>query len=105
MENMEITKMSKLLEVNNDMVHNYYYLVNGRVYNEKRTMYKRFKFVIWFDTFDVQEYFDKDIITKKDIKEFSKEMAYNFIESNYNGYDTFKDFIKECNKTIDEYNN
>lgn len=26
MENMEITKISRLLEVNNDMVHNYYYL-------------------------------------------------------------------------------
>lgn len=105
MENMEITKISRLLEVNNDMVHNYYYLVNGRLYNEKRTMYKRFKFVIWFDAFDVQEYFDREFFTKEDIREYAKDYAYNFIDSNYSGYDSFENFIKECNKTIDEYNN
>lgn len=34
------------------------------------------------------------------------EEQYDFIESNYSyGYDTFKDFIKECNKTIEDYNN
>ena len=32
---IKITKRTKLLEINNDMCHNFYYLVNGRFYNEK----------------------------------------------------------------------
>ena len=31
---VKITKTSKLLEVNNDMVHNFYYLVHGRIINK-----------------------------------------------------------------------
>ena len=55
---IKITKRTKLLEINNDMCHNFYYLVNGRFYNENKTAYRRFKFVIWFDIFDVDEYFN-----------------------------------------------
>lgn len=105
MENMEITKINRLLEVRNDMVHNYYYLVYGRLYNEDKTMYKKFRFVIMFDAFDVQEYFDRDFFTKEDLKQFAKDYAYNFIDCNYSGYESFTNFVKECNKTIDEYNN
>ena len=48
----EITKTKKLIEQNNDMCHNYYYLINGRFYNSDKTKYKRFKYVEWFDIFD-----------------------------------------------------
>ena len=46
---IKITKRQKLLEINNDMCHNYYYLVHGRFYNDENTAYRKFKFVVWFD--------------------------------------------------------
>lgn len=71
MVDFEITKKQKLLEINNDMCHNYYYLIYGRIYNENKTRYKKFKYVEWFDIFDVQEFFeDKEYITKKDVEEY-----------------------------------
>jgi hypothetical protein len=33
MVDFEITKKQKILEINNDMCHNYYYLIYGRIYN------------------------------------------------------------------------
>lgn len=53
MVDFEITKIQKLKEVNNSMCHNYYYIVYGRIYNESKTKYKKFKFVEWFDIFDM----------------------------------------------------
>ena len=66
---VKITKVSKLLEVNNDMVHNFYYLVSGRIINESKTKYKKFRFVLFYDVFDLQEYWESDenenvVITK-----------------------------------------
>ena len=55
---IKITKRTKLLEINNDMCHNFYYLINGRFYNDNHTAYRKFKFVSWFDIFDVDEYFN-----------------------------------------------
>ena len=37
MEN-KVTKIIKLKEVNNDMVHNYYYLVHGRLIDKGRVI-------------------------------------------------------------------
>ena len=45
---IKITKISKLLEVNNSMVHNFYYLVNGKIINENKTKYKKFRFVLFY---------------------------------------------------------
>ena len=54
---IKITKTEKLQEINNSMVHNFYYLIHGRIYNDEKTRYKKFKFVLFFDAFDIQEYF------------------------------------------------
>ena len=53
MVDFEITKTKKLLETNNEMAHNYYYLIYGRIYNEEKTRMRKFKFVEWFDIFDL----------------------------------------------------
>lgn len=107
MEN-KVTKIIKLKEVNNDMVHNYYYLVHGRLIDNTTKMYLKYKFVMWFDIFDLQEYFDKDIITKSDIKQYRDELSYSYIGHNIkdvNDKEHIKEFLKECNSTIEEYNN
>lgn len=111
-EYFKITKIKSLKEVNNDMVHNYYYLVYGRLYNNEHTMYRKFKFVLFFDIFDVQEYFEKDAILKTDIKDYldsyalSTCLSYELNEDGtYYDKDKLKEFYDFCNNTINNYNN
>lgn len=103
---VEYTKISKIREVNNDMVHNYYYLYHGRIYNKEHTRYRKFKLVLYFDVFDVMEQFDKDFINSNDVREYAKELVsscyYDF--KSYNDTEGLKKFYKMCNDTIKEYN-
>lgn len=101
-----ITKRTLLREVCNDKVHNYYYLINGRLYNADKTRYRRFKFILFFDAFDVQDFADKDSYTQQDIRELVDELAVAFVSSaTYNiTYDNCKQFYADCNTTINSYN-
>lgn len=100
---VKITKTSKLLEVNNDMVHNFYYLVYGRIINKDKTKYKKFKFVLFYDIFDLQEYWDDIVITKDMEKEYRNELIFNMV-STIKSYDDTIDFYELCNNTIKNYN-
>ena len=105
---IKITKRTKLLEINNDMCHNFYYVQYGRIYNENDTLYRQFKFVVWFDIFDVMEYFEKEIVTKREITEYMNEIGWNTCETHKNLIKSFDDcgaFFDWCNKTIADYNN
>lgn len=104
---VELTTHKKIHEVNNDKCHNYYYVQYGRIYNAEHKRYRKFKFVVWFDIFDVQEYCEKDIITIKDIADCASEFAwaeYELHSDLINTYDDCKEFYDWCNKTIDDYN-
>lgn len=108
MVDFKITKKQKILEVNNDKAHNFYYLVYGHIYNEEKTRYRKFKFVEWFDIFDLQEYFDKDYITEDDIKQYVNELIDTTNITNikdYNDKEGLKNFYDFCNDTIRRYNN
>lgn len=108
MVDFKITKKQKILEVNNDMAHNYYYLVYGRIYNKEKTRYRKFKFVEWFDIFDLQEYFEKEYITNDDIKQYVNELIDTTNITNikdYNDKEGLKNFYDFCNDTIRRYNN
>ena len=105
---VKITKTSKLLEVNNDMVHNFYYLVNGRIINESKTKYKKFRFVLFYDVFDLQEYWEDDenenvVITKDMEKQYRDDLILSMVDT-INSYDDTKDFYELCNDTIKNYN-
>lgn len=85
---IKITKRQKLLEINNDMCHNYYYLVNGRIYNDDKTAYRKFKFIPWFDIIDVDEYFNYDDehdtwlenpVTQSMIDEYLEECIWAYV--------------------------
>ena len=110
MVDFEITKTQKIREVNNDMCHNYYYLIHGRIYNEDRTRMRKFKFVEWFDIFDLQEYYEKDVITKNEIKAYVENLVDNTGSSyigdikDYNDEKGLKAFYAYCSETIDHYN-
>ena len=106
MVDFEITRKTKLLEVNNDMAHNYYYLIQGKIYNNEKNKYRRFKYVEFFDIFDLQEYFEKDIITAKDIKEYLEQIENSYLSNikNFNDKKHLKKFYEYCNETINNYN-
>ena len=106
MVDFEITKKQKILEVNNDMCHNYYFLIYGRIYNENKTRYKKFKYIEWFDIFDVMEFFDKEFITKEDIKDFLNNIENVYLTNikDYNDKKHLEEFYKYCNETIENYN-
>lgn len=111
MVNFEITKKQKLCEVNNEKCHNYYYLIYGKIYNANKTRFRKFKFVEWFDIFDIQEYYEKDFITDTEIKAYVNNLidsvGCSYIDDikNYNDEKGLKEFYNYCNETIKNYNN
>lgn len=107
MVDYKITKRTKLLEVNNDKAHNYYYLVQGKIYNEEKTKFRRFKLVEFFDIFDLMEWYDKDYIKNDDILQYVNELVDNdiMIIKDYSDIEGLKRFYELCNNTIKNYNN
>ena len=103
---IEYTKINKLYEVNNDMCHNYYYIYYGRIYNKEHTRYRKFKYIEWFDIFDLQEYYDKDYITKEDIRNYALTLENGYLLSikDYNDKESLKEFYNYCNESIENYN-
>ena len=104
---IELTTHKKIKEVNGAMCHNFYYVQHGRIYNADHTRFRRFKFVVWFDIFDVYEYFEKDAVTTREIAEFASEIAWSCCEGNsylIKSYDDYRAFYDWCNKTINNYN-
>ncbi len=104
MSNYEITKLQKIKEVCNDMVHNFYYIAYFRLYSNDKKHYKKGKFIVWFDAFDVQEYFEKDFFTKEDVKQYASEIACNDLESFYKSYEDTTSLLHFCNDTIEDFN-
>ena len=109
MLDFKITKMQKIKEVNCDMCHNYYYLIYFKLYNENKTRYRKGKFVIWFDIFDLQDYYideDEDLrpITQEEIKQYAGEIAVNTLESYYHDYNNVHDLYEFCRNSILDYN-
>lgn len=106
MVDFEITKTKKLLEINNDMVHNFYFIIHGRIYNEGKTRMRKFKYVEWFDVFDVMEFFETDYYNDKLVKEYlgNLENSYIYGIKDYNDEKGLKEFYDYCNETIKKYN-
>lgn len=104
---IELTIHEKIKEISNCMCHNFYYVQRGRIYNADHTEFKRFRFVLWFDIYDVCEYFDKEDVTIQEITQYAKETGWNYCESNTNLIKSFNDcneFYAWCNETINYYN-
>lgn len=106
MVDFEITKTKKLLEINNSMCHNYYFIVYGRIYNKEKTKMRKFKYVEWFDIFDIMEFFEIDIVTKEDIREYLNNLENTYLLNikNFNDKKGLKEFYNYCNETIHNYN-
>ena len=105
---IEFTRYEKILEVNNSMCHNYYYLQYGRIYNKDRTQFRRFKFVEWSDIDSICDYYDKDFVTNQEISRCMEEYAWATCESQavylIKSFDECDAFYDWCNKTIRDFN-
>lgn len=106
MVDFEITKTQKIYEQNNDMCHNFYFIIYGRIYNEGKTRMRKFKYVEWFDVFDVMEFFETDYYNDKLVREYvnNLENGYLYGIKDYNDKDGLKEFYNYCGETIDNYN-
>lgn len=104
--NIEYTKINKLYEQNNDMCHNFYYIYYGRIYNEDHSKYRKFKYIEWFDIFDVQEHYEKLYITNEDIRNYALclENCYLLGIKDFNDTENLEEFYKFCNDSIRNYN-
>lgn len=105
MVDYKITKKILIKEVNNDMAHNYYFLIYGRIYNENHTKYRKFKYVEWCDIFDVMEFFDKDFVNIADVKEYIGQLVNGYIEmiENFDDIPHTIKFYDVCNETLRDF--
>lgn len=93
---VDITKTEKIRETHNSMVSNYAYLIHGRIYDKNYTRFKRFRFVVDFDGYDLGE----SELTKE---EYRDELASHYLSLIKSINDT-EEFYNECQLTIDNYN-
>lgn len=101
---IKITKRTLAYEVNNDKVHNYYYYVQGHMYNDDNTKYKKFRFIVSFDVYDLADFYDKDVFTKNDILNYVNEMSFCCFTDYIKTYDDCKYFHELCKQSIENYN-
>lgn len=97
---IKITKRQNIFGQHNDKVSNYCYLVCGRIINDEHTKYKKFKFVVHFDGYDLYE---ADCNTKADVMDYLDMLIDGFLSS-IKSYDDCNAFYKVCNESIRYYN-
>ena len=94
---IKITKKQNLYEQHNDMVSNYYYLIHGRIISDDGTRFKKFKFVVHFDGYDLYD-------AEMDKKEYLDELIGCCFIDYINSYNDCNYFFKICNESIEKYN-
>lgn len=97
---IKITKRTLLEEQNNEMTHNWTYLVQGRIINDTKTRYRKFKLIINFDVFEYQEYREDSDLT---IRDYLDELIGSYCDY-INSYDDCDEFYRICNNSIIDYN-
>lgn len=98
-----ITKVKKIDEVKNEYSHNFYYMIFCRVWNKEQTRFYRLKFVLWFDTEDLYEYYEKDRITAAETRQYLLDWAANTAETF--DYYNLDEAIEFCNNSLKIYYN
>lgn len=106
---IEITK-SKLLDDGFNSIEGryWYYLYYFRIYNEDKSKYVRYAFVVNFDGEDFAEFNyddEREICYNYKPKDYADELAYSFIDSYYNStYENHDELFEDCKATIEKYN-
>lgn len=100
---VKITKRTLLKEVCNDMCHNWYWHIQGRIYNDDGTRFRKFGFVEWFDAFDVQDYSEDGTHSRENVMEFLNECIACRLDL-VRSYDDCAEFFNMCRETIRKWN-
>lgn len=107
---VKITKRTLLKHDNNEMVTNWFHLINGRIYNKDETRYRKFRFVTWIDGQDLW-FYDGDGKTDNDddwtfipMEEYLNMYVIPSYTDLILGYDDCADFYEACNYTIERWN-
>ena len=99
---IKITKKQRLLSVRNEWVVGDYYLIHGRIINDDKTAFYRFKFVLHIDLacdlWDVENNIPYD--------EALIDMIWSFCDSIGSEYNivNISRFYRLCNETIEKWN-
>lgn len=97
---IKITKIKSLLRGMNFED----FLVYGKIYNYNKTKYRKFKFVLSIDDDAIFEYYEKDKVTKSEIKSFRDDLIFGGFTSFINNYNDVDEFYKVCTDSIRSYN-
>lgn len=107
---IKITKKELLNHWNNSCSTGWEYLIHGRIYNDDKTRFSRFKFVLWIDGMDYAEYLDNGDGTEiegteETFKEYLNECIYGYtgLITEFSDKGT-KDFYELCKESIERYN-
>ena len=102
---IKITKKSLLFSVSNSMYSADYWLINGRIYNDEKTRYYKFKFILFIDP--VNDLYDTETETFLDYNEFLNDLIFSFCDemgNDYNNINKINSFIDKCNETLEKWN-
>lgn len=107
---VKITKRQLLRHDNNDMVTNWFYKVNGRIYNDSGDRYRSFRFVAWIDGDDLW-FYDGDGKTDNEedwtfvpLDEYLDYYAIPGFTNLIKSYDDTTAFYDACNESIEHWN-
>lgn len=106
---IEITK-SKLLDsgFNSMEGHYWYYLYYFRIYNQDKSKYVRYAFVVNFDGEDFDEFrYDEETDSYMNCytpKDYADEFASSFIYAYKFSYENHDEFFDACKDSIEKYN-
>lgn len=105
---IEITK-SKLLDdgFNSMEGHYWYYLYYFRIYNEDKSKYVRYAFVVNFDGEDFAEFNyddEREVCYDYKPKDYADELASSFIYAYKFSYENHDEFFDACKDSIEKYN-
>lgn len=101
---METTKATIVYKQYNDMASNVYVQVYGRIYNSDKTRYRHLSMIVWLDIDEVCEYWDKDAVSDRDIRQCAAEIALNNMYAYCSDYNNVSALYEYANSTIKRYN-
>lgn len=79
------------------------FLIYGRIYNYNKTKYRKFAFVLTLDYDSMFEYYEKDKLSKEEIKIYKYELIDSFT-CYIKSYNNTMDFYTLCQESINNYN-
>jgi len=101
MEEIKITKRTLIKE---GMFNLKYYLIQGKIINESKTMQRKFKLVVNFDDIEICEELEKDTLLKQDRNNYLNDCIDGYLNL-INNYNDCNNFFNACNDSIIKYNN